>query len=71
MTQAQPEYGSTHGCVDEGWYRRHEYAERTCAQCGRDYCWSCCGATNVHEGGKHSPDFMECPDCGHDWYAEN
>ena len=48
----------------------HEYADRICQNCGMDFCWSCCGGTNVHEGGKHEPDFMHCPKCGHDYYAE-
>ena len=47
----------------------HEYADRVCA-CGRDFCWSCCGGTNIHEGGKYTPDFMLCPACGRDWYSE-
>lgn len=54
-------------CTPDG---GHEYADRICPQCGRDFCWSCCGATNVHEGGKHRPDYMECPECGHDWYQD-
>ena len=60
--------GAPNGCVDEGWYRRHEYAEKVCSKCGHDFCWSCCGGTNVHEGGKHTPDYQYCPSCGHDWY---
>lgn len=48
----------------------HDYAEKTCPECGDVFCWNCCGNTNVHEGGKYDPDFMECPKCGHDWYAD-
>jgi hypothetical protein len=44
----------------------HEYAERICPACGQDFCFSCCGRTNVHEGGKYQPDFMTCPVCGFD-----
>lgn len=47
----------------------HEYAEKTCVKCGHVFCFSCCGNTNVHEGGKYQPDFMECPKCGHDYYS--
>ena len=61
-------YSLENPCTEDG---GHEYADRICPKCGRDFCWACCGSTNVHEGGKHYPDFMECPECGHDWYAEN
>lgn len=47
----------------------HEYAEKTCV-CGEVFCYSCCGGTNVDQGGKHEPDYMYCPDCGADYYAE-
>jgi MinD superfamily P-loop ATPase len=46
----------------------HEYDEKTCQECGEDFCFSCCESTNVHEGGKYTSDFMLCPNCGHDWY---
>jgi uncharacterized protein with PIN domain len=49
---------------------RHEYAEKVCKKCGATFCFSCCENTNVHEGGKHDPDFMTCPKCGQDYYAE-
>jgi hypothetical protein len=49
----------------------HEYAEKICPHCGQDFCWSCCGSTNVDQGGKHAPDYMICPNCGHDYYQEN
>ena len=54
-------------CREDG---GHEYAEKVCAKCGATFCWSCCGRTNVHEGGKYQPDFMECPSCGHDYYSD-
>lgn len=49
---------------------RHEYGEKECA-CGEVFCWACCGNTNVHEGGKYTPDFMECPKCRQDYYKNN
>lgn len=49
----------------------HEYEEKICTKCGQDFCWNCCGGTNVHEGGKHEPDYMLCPKCGYDFYKEN
>ena len=54
-------------CDGEG---GHEYSGNICPNCGRDFCYSCWGSTNVHEGGKYDPDFMDCPHCGHDYYAE-
>jgi len=45
----------------------HEYDEKTCA-CGRVFCFACCKWTNVHEGGKYAPDYMDCPACGQDYY---
>ena len=48
----------------------HGYAEKICPKCGRDFCFSCCEETNVHECGKYYPNFMICPTCGHDYYAE-
>jgi len=48
----------------------HEYADRICSKCGRDFCFNCCGKTNVHCGGKHEADFMLCPECGHDIYQD-
>jgi len=49
----------------------HECAEKTCPQCGYIFCWACCGGTNVHQGGKYEPDWMNCPNCGHDYYSED
>lgn len=48
----------------------HEYAPRICPQCDTEFCWSCCGGTNVHQGGKYDPDYMLCPSCGHDIYKD-
>ena len=45
----------------------HECPEKVCSKCGRVFCYFCCGAARL--GGKLSPDYMECPECGHDWYA--
>ena len=60
------------GCVDHGELGfAHQYSERDCPKCGAVFCWNCCQATNVHEGGKYTPDFMTCPVCGHDWYADD
>jgi len=50
------------GCGKAG----HRYATDTCPRCGAEFCWQCCGQTNVHEGGKHEPDYKLCPVCGHD-----
>jgi len=55
----------TFGCTNEG----HEYAQKTCSNCGRDFCYACCKGTNVDQGGKHEADFMICPHCGHDYYG--
>lgn len=51
-------------CIED-----HAYAERICPICGAIFCFNCCGNTNVHEGGKYDPDFMNCPRCGHDIYS--
>jgi len=59
------------GCGDGYGQGRHEYAEKTCPKCGAVYCWHCCASTNVHQGGKHEPDYMLCPVCGHDYYMES
>lgn len=48
-------------CIEQ-----HEYAEETCPNCGQEFCFACCGSTNVHEGGKYEPSFMLCPRCGKD-----
>jgi hypothetical protein len=47
----------------------HKYSAKTCGVCGRAFCYSCCGGTNVDQGGKHDPDYMFCPSCGADFYA--
>jgi len=66
----QPEHGVLfqfeNPCTEDG---GHAYAEKICPKCGADFCWACCGNTNVHEGGKYEPDFMTCPKCGHDIYG--
>jgi len=49
----------------------HNYAEKTCVKCGTVFCYDCCGGTNVDQGGKYTPDFMNCPNCGHDYYQED
>lgn len=53
-------------CTEDG----HEYADKVCQACGRDFCYSCCGGTNVDQGGKYDPDYMLCPQCGHDYYQD-
>ena len=55
------------GCVQDFSGPRHEYGVKTCTQCGADFCYSCCGGTNVDQGGKHDPDYMHCPVCGYDY----
>lgn len=55
-----------YGCSDQG---GHEYSSKTCPCCGAVFCWSCCGGTNVHEGGKYDEDYMFCPVCGRDYYS--
>jgi hypothetical protein len=47
---------------------QHQYSANTC-ECGREFCYSCCGGTNVDQGGKYDPDYMLCPSCGRDFYA--
>ena len=58
---------SISGLCEDG----HRYASRKCPICGTVFCWSCCGGTNVHQGGKYETDFMFCPACGHDIYKKN
>ena len=48
----------------------HKYSAVTCPECGRRFCYECCGGTNVDQGGKHEPDYMFCPRCGHNVYAK-
>lgn len=47
----------------------HEYGEKIC-KCGTTFCYSCCRATNVDQGGKYKPNYMLCPTCGADYYKE-
>ena len=47
----------------------HEYSEKICG-CGKVFCYSCCGSTNVDQGGKYEADYMTCPACGLDYYRE-
>ena len=54
------------GCGPNAEHGMHEYSVETCPKCGREFCWNCCGGTNVHHGGKYDPDFTLCPGCGHD-----
>ena len=49
----------------------HPYATKKCPMCGHIFCYSCCRATNVDQGGKHEPDFMSCPKCGHNYYEKD
>ena len=58
------------GCGANAAYGMHEYAVVECPSCGREFCWNCCGGTNVHEGGKYDPDYMFCPGCGRDVYSD-
>ena len=55
------------GCDEEN--GGHHYSAKTCPVCGREFCYSCCGGTNVDQGGKYHPDYMYCPGCGADFYA--
>lgn len=48
----------------------HEYSEKECSSCGVIFCYSCCGYTNVANGGKYEQDSMTCPKCGHDYYED-
>jgi hypothetical protein len=53
-------------CTDHG----HEYDTKVCQNCKTDFCYTCCGWTNVDQGGKYEEDRMDCPKCGHDWYEK-
>jgi len=64
------EYHHNDGCTLDNMSRHHDYADKTCHNCGSVFCYTCCGRTNVHEGGKYAPDFMTCPVCDHDYYSE-
>lgn len=48
----------------------HPYTEKTCPNCGMDFCYDCCRDQNVDQGSKYEPSFMLCPKCGHDYYEE-
>ena len=48
----------------------HQYSVKVCTECGTEFCYSCCAGTNVDQGGKYDPDFMLCPNCGHDYYSQ-
>lgn len=54
-------------CNDDG---GHDYSEHICPECGRDFCYNCCGSQNVDQGHKYEEEYMTCPDCGHDIYSE-
>ena len=56
------------GCITNEAGTYHEYATKRCSRCETRFCFTCCGRTNVHEGGKHTPDFMLCPICQTDFY---
>ena len=56
------------GCGEHAEYGMHQYATETC-KCGHEFCFACCGKTNVACGGKYEADFMICPKCGHDILA--
>lgn len=62
---------SAHSCDDIHCCEcgRHEYDEKRC-ECGHTFCYSCCGNTNVDQGGKYEKTFMNCPVCGQDYYEE-
>lgn len=56
--------GDSHICEN------HAYSEKKCQKCGQVFCYNCCLDQNVDQGGKYAPDFMLCPKCGHDYYAD-
>jgi len=51
-------------------HKYHQYTVKTCPKCGADFCYACCGDTNVSQGGKHDPNYMYCPHCGWDYYSD-
>lgn len=57
----------TYSEIDEG-ECEHPYSSKMCKCCGREFCWSCCGETNVHLGLVDNP-MMKCPECGTDYYC--
>ena len=60
------------GCkmIDGEFTKYHEYNKKNCPNCEATFCYSCCGRTNVDQGGKHEPDYMTCPVCEHDYYKK-
>lgn len=56
-----PEKNYWLSCTEGG--ENHQYTAVVC-ECGHEYCYSCCGGTNVDQGGKYEPDYMLCPVCG-------
>ncbi len=50
-------------------YCEHHYTEKTCPNCDHVFCYDCCKSTNVDQGGKHDPDYMNCPKCNYDYYT--
>ena len=48
----------------------HEYAEKICPNCKELFCYNCCESTNIDQGGKYEPDYMNCPICGYDYYQK-
>lgn len=46
----------------------HSYTSNSCPQCGQEFCWQCCAASN--EGEPYvKKNFRLCPRCGHDYFA--
>ncbi len=48
----------------------HEYTIKYCPECGRDFCYNCCGDTNIGHGGLHENPVMRCPTCGHNYFSK-
>ncbi len=48
---------------------KHAYSEYIC-DCGKVFCYDCCGGQNVDQGGKYTDDYMYCPECGLDIYED-
>jgi len=59
------------GCIQDDMGRVHNYPSKTCPECGAIFCYTCCGSTNVEEGGEYKPDYMTCPVCGRDYFSTN
>ena len=58
-------YDDCQNCCKRG---VHKYASHLCNNCDFEYC-ACCGNTNVDSG--YQVDFMNCPQCGHDYYQRD